>query len=195
MNCQYCGKTFSSGYNLRRHENDYCPSREYNDDFEGEPDEETSGSSYDEGKSDEETSGSSYDENNTEDGGDTEEEIDPWATMIDDAKETVRPEYDEQLKMLQMDGEEESAAKQEAFEKVLPDLQKEFADVYVDNLRWMKALKKDPIHKKIMETKEAFVNDDSFDPDEALTAAVDKRKFLLNQLLLDQGHFSDSDDD
>ena len=173
---------FSSGYNLRRHENDYCPSREYNDNFEEEE-------SYDE-----ETSGSSHDENNTEDDGDTEE-IDPWATMIDDAKETVRPEYDEQLQILQTAGREENAAKQEAFEKVLPDLQKEFADVYVDNLRWMQALKKDPIHKKIMQTKEAYVNDDSFDPGEALFAAVDKRKFLLKELLQDQGHFSDSDDD
>ena len=59
----------------------------------------------------------------------------------------------------------------------------------------MKALKKDPVHKKIMETKEARVNEESFDPDEALSAAVDKRKFLLKQLLEDQGRFSDSDYD
>jgi hypothetical protein len=113
--------------------------------------------------------------------------------MIDDAKATVRPEYDEFMKTLQMDGQEESAAKQEAFENVLPELQKEFADV--DNLRWIKALKKDPVHRKIMETKETFVNEDSFDPDEALSAAVDKRKLLLKQLLEDQGRFSDSDED
>jgi hypothetical protein len=58
------------------------------------------------------------------------------------------------MKTLQMDGQEESAAKQEAFENVLPELQSEFADVYVDNLRWMKALKNYPVHRKIMETKE-----------------------------------------
>jgi hypothetical protein len=86
------------------------------------------------------------------------------------------------------------AAKQETFENVLPELQKEFADVYVDNLRWMKALKNDPVHRKIMETKETLANEDSFDPDEALSAAVDKRKFLLRQLLEDQGRFSDSDE-
>ena len=87
-----------------------------------------------------------------------------------------------------MDGQEESAAKQK-----VPELQKEF-DVYVDNLRWMEALKNDPVHRKIMETKETFANEDSFDPDEALSAAVDKRKFLLKQLLEDQGRFSDSDE-
>ena len=46
-----------------------------------------------------------------------------------------------------------------------------------------------------METKDALVNEESFDPDEALSAAVDKRKFLLKQLLEDQGRFSDSDYD
>jgi hypothetical protein len=44
--------------------------------------------------------------------------------MIDDAKATVRPEYDEFIKTLQIDGQEESAAYQEAFENVLPELQK-----------------------------------------------------------------------
>ena len=112
---------------------------------------------------------------NSENDGEMKEEIDPWATMIDDAKATVRPEYDEVVKTLQMDGQRESEAKQEAFESVLPELQKEFADVYVDNLRWMKALKNDPVHRKIMETKETFANEDSFDPDEALSAAIDKR--------------------
>ena len=53
----------------------------------------------------------------------------------------------------------------------------------------MKALKKDLIHKKIMATRDDNVDNDMFDPDEAMTAAVDKRKFLLKRLLEDQGHF------
>ena len=65
----------------------------------------------------------------------------------------------------------------------------------MDNIRWIQAFKKDPVHRKIMQTKEALINEDSFDPDEALPAAVDKRKFLLKKLLKDQERFSDSDDD
>lgn len=94
-----------------------------------------------------------------------------------------------------MNGVEESVAKQKAFEKILPDLMNEFTNVYVDNLHWIKALKKDPIHEKIMKTKEALVNEESFDPEEALSAAIDKRKFLLKRLLKGQGRFSDGDDD
>ena len=52
----------------------------------------------------------------------------------------------------------------------------------------MKALKKDPIHKKIMATHD-YVNTNMFDPDEAIAAAVKKRKFLLKRLLEDQGRF------
>ena len=46
-------------------------------------------------------------------------------------------------------------------------------------------MKTDPIHKQIMKTKDAFANDDNFDPQEALEAAVDKRKFLMKRLFGD----------
>ena len=50
-------------------------------------------------------------------------------------------------------------------------------------------LKKDPIHKKIMASRDDYVNNDMFDQDEAIAAAVDKRKFLLKRPLEDQGRF------
>ena len=68
--------------------------------------------------------------------------------------------------------------------------QKDLTDVYMDNLAWMKALKKDPIHKKIMATLDNYVNNDMFDQVEAsISAAVDKRKFLLKRLLENQQRF------
>ena len=79
--------------------------------------------------------------------------------------------------------------KKEAFEKILPVFQKELGDVYMNNLAWMKVLRKDPIHKKIMATRDDYVNNDMFDQDEAIAAAVDKRKFLLKPLLEDQRRF------
>ena len=191
--CDRCLKRFSSYYNVRRHKANLCAYAKIDDNASM----EGGGSSYSDEQSvdsfpDEESVTETENNENSEDDGEIKEEIDPWETMIDDAKATVRLENDEFMKTLQMDGQEESAAKQKAFENVLPELQKEFADVYVDNLRWMKALKNDPVHRKIMETKEIFANEDSFDPDEALSAAIDKRKFLLKQILEDQGRFSDS---
>ena len=46
-------------------------------------------------------------------------------------------------------------------------------------------MKKDPIHQQTVKTKDAFANDDNFDPGEGLEAAVDKRKFLMKRLFGD----------
>ena len=121
----------------------------------------------------------------------SDEEIDPWTTLINDAASQVRDQYDDILQALLMEGHDESEAKGEAFEKVLPIFQKELGDVYMDNLAWMKALKKDPIHKKIMATRDDYVNNNMFDPDEAIAAAVKKRKFLLKRRLEAQGRFQE----
>ena len=60
---------------------------------------------------------------------------------------------------------------------------------------WMKQLKNDPVHKKIMQTRDAFMDSDDFDPEEAIEAAVDKGKFLINRLLKDYSFSEDSDDE
>ena len=119
----------------------------------------------------------------------SEEEIDPWTTLINDAASKVRDQYEDILQALLMEGHNESEAKQEAFEKILPVFQNELPDVYMNNLASMKALRKAPIHKKIMATRDDYVNNDMFDQDEAIAAAVDKRKFLLKRLLEDQRCF------
>ena len=119
----------------------------------------------------------------------SDEEIDSWSTLINDAAFKVRDQYDDILQALLMEGHDTSKAKEEAFEKNLPVFQKKLGDVYMDNLAWMKALKKDPIHKKIMATREDYVNNNMFDPNEAIAAAVKKRKFLLKWLLEGQGRF------
>ncbi len=64
-------------------------------------------------------------------------------------------------------------------------LQKELELIYMERLLWMRQLKNDPVHKKIMQTKDAFVDNDDFDPEEAMEAAVNKRKFLIKRLLKD----------
>ena len=65
----------------------------------------------------------------------------------------------------------------------------------MDRLSWMKQLKNDPVHKKIMQTKDAFVDNDHFDLEEAMQAAVDKRKFLIKKLLKDYTFTEESDDE
>ena len=46
-----------------------------------------------------------------------------------------------------------------------------------------------------MQTKDALVNDDDFDPEEAIEVAVNKRKFLIKRRLKDYSFTEDSDDE
>jgi len=86
---------------------------------------------------------------------------------------------------LMQSGLDEQSAGEEAYSNILPTLQKDLESIYKDRLLWMKKLKSDPVHKKIMQTKDDFVTDDNFDPEEAIEAAVEKRKFLFKRLLKD----------
>ena len=47
----------------------------------------------------------------------SEEGIDPWITLINDAASKVRDQYDDILQALLVEGHDESEAKQEPFEK------------------------------------------------------------------------------
>ena len=46
-----------------------------------------------------------------------------------------------------------------------------------------------------MQTKDTFANDDDFDPEEAMEAAVNKKKFLISRHLKDYNFTEDSDDE
>jgi hypothetical protein len=52
---------------------------------------------------------------------------------------------------------DEQCAKDKAYSHTLPKLQKEMENIYMERLMWMKQLKKDPVRKKIMQTKDALV--------------------------------------
>ena len=71
--------------------------------------------------------------------------------------------------------------------------QKELASIYMGRL-CIKQLKNDPVHKKIMQTKDTFAYNDDFDQDEAIQAAVHKRKHLIKKLLKDYSFNVDDND-
>ena len=73
----------------------------------------------------------------------------------------------------------EIEAKKKDFSEILPVLRKELVNVYLDHLQWMTEMKRDPVHRKIMKTRDALIDEDHFDRDEALAAAIKMRKFTL----------------
>ena len=165
-----------------------------------ESDDETSVSSKDifspsdDDKSSEETDDTSNEGESSEQTNDSDEEADPWRALIDEATAELHTKHSELVQSFENDGFSEIDAKKQAFAAISPELRKELGNVYMDRLQWMSQLKRDPVHRKIMKTRDAFVAGDEFDPDEALAAAVKKRKFLLERMLEDRQHFPDEDD-
>ncbi len=111
------------------------------------------------------------------------EEKDPWMPMVKEAMEQHRPDFEEIKTNLIHSGLDEQSAGEKVYLNVLTMLQKELESIYMERLLWMKQLKNDPEHKKIMQTKNAFVDNDDFYSEEAMEAAVNKRKFLIKRLL------------
>ena len=110
-----------------------------------------------------------------------EYESDPWAPLKAEAAQQSLLEFEELTQTFTAEGFDENEAKDKAYLLIPPKLRKDFQNIYLERLLWIRQLKRDPIHKKIMETRDFFVNDDNFDHREALEAAIDKRKFLLKR--------------
>ena len=124
----------------------------------------------------------------------SETEEDPWMPLVDEAMQKHKTAFEEMKINLMQSGLDEQSAVEEAYSNILPTLQKDLENIYKDRLLWIKQLKRDPVHKKIMQTKDDFVSYDNFDPEEAIEAAVEKRKFLFKRLLKDYT-FADSDEE
>ncbi len=111
-----------------------------------------------------------------------EYESDPCASLKAEATRQNLSEFEELTQNFTAEGFDENEAKDKAYLLIVPKLRKDLQNIHLKRLLWIRQLKKDPIHKKIMETRDVFVNDDNFDHREALEAAIDTRKFLLKRL-------------
>ena len=122
-----------------------------------------------------------------------EYESDPWAHLEAEATQQNLSEFEELTQKFTAEGFDENEAKDKAYLLIVPKLRKDLQNIYLKRLLWIRQLKKDPIHKRIMETRDVFVNDDNFDHREALEAAIDKRKFLLKRFFRNTRYPSDID--
>ena len=89
----------------------------------------------------------------------------------------------EEMRMSLIDsGLDAKSALEKAYSNIFPQLQKELEGIYMERLLSMNQPKNDPVHKKIMQTKEAFVENDDFDQKKRLKPLL-KRKFLIKRIL------------
>ena len=152
MSCQFCGRHFNRGYNLRRHEKEYCPIREQERNM-SQTDSDSQERDFQDDVSTTSTQGS---EISTDNKSETEEEMDPWLPLIEEAKQIINIAFEEMKESLINRGLDEQSAKDNAYSNILPELQKELENIFIECRVWMKQIKEDPVHKKIMQTKDAL---------------------------------------
>jgi hypothetical protein len=115
--------------------------------------------------------------------------------LIHEAKLKLLDKFQENVESLNNEGFSEVEAKRQSFSELLPKLTKQLEDIYVERLLWMSHMKKDPIHKKIMQTRDNLIDADLLDREEAFYSALEKRKFLFKCLLEKEQHYSDDESD
>ena len=129
MNCRFCGKSFNRGFNLRRHESEYCPLQDRNSSIESDSDQSTGMSTKRKyADTDDSTSESDSDHSDyTDEDQENEHETDPWASLKMEAVTKNMPEFQELTETFTADGLEEEEAKDKAYLTILPKLRKDLS--------------------------------------------------------------------
>ena len=189
--CKICSRGFSKPYNLRRHYQRVHPTasppkleRQARGGFTniGDTDDvsmqQCGGSVYKSDDTDSEGSedNEDVDSMNNNVGSDSESDSESDTSIdSDDDEDNSNSVFDPIIE----DTEEELG--KNATHK---DIQKKFRRNLVREIRWCHMLRKNKIYKKIMETvRELRDGPEQYDRDEALSAAVHRRRFLVNRLV------------
>ena len=110
------------------------------------------------------------------------ENLEPWLRILGEAEKRHQTQLNALINEYEGDGDSENVARVKAENALLPVYRKELRKVLLENLQWMRAMKKDPTFKKVMETQKELKDTEGFDWLESTELAIDKRKFLLNRL-------------
>ena len=136
---------------------------------------------YEDSEESEENEQSEVSSQGTEPSREQTESLDPWSRIFDEEKRH-ETHLNALINEYEGNGDSENVARVKAENALLPVYRKELRKVLLENLQWMRAMKKDPTFKKVMETQKELKDTEGFDWLESTELAIDKRKFLLNRL-------------
>ena len=108
--------------------------------------------------------------------------LEPWSRILDEAEKRHETQLNALINEYEGDGDSGNVARIKAVNALVTVYKKELRKVLLENLQWMRAMKKDPTFKKVMETQKEVKDTEGFDWLESAELAIDKRKFLLNRL-------------
>ena len=85
-----------------------------------------------------------------------EYESDPSAPLKAQAAQQSLSEFEDLTQNFTAEGFDENEAKDKAYLLILPKHRKDLQNIYLERLLWIRHLKRDPIHKKIMEEEKIY---------------------------------------
>ena len=129
MSCKFCRKQFNRGYNLQRHEKEYCPLRAQEKNM-SQTDSDSQERDFQDNVST--TSTDASETSMRSDKSETEEEMYPWIPLIEEEKQRINIALEEMKESLINTGLDGQSAKDKAFSNMLPKLQKELENIYME---------------------------------------------------------------
>ena len=119
-----------------------------------------------------------------EEDGKEEDSDDPWRLLIEEVFERCQSEFDKRVtKRMAEKWVDEEEARKKVYDNMLPTYRKALANVFVKEILWFEAMKKERIYLSVKNTVSDLKLLDDYDTEEAWKSAVNKRKFLLDTIL------------
>ena len=107
------------------------------------------------------------------------ENLEPGSRIFDEAEKRHETHLNTLINEYEGNGDSENVAHMKAENALIRVYRKELRKVFLENLQWMRAIKKSTF-KKVFETQKELKDTEEFDWLEWTELAIDKRKFLLN---------------
>ena len=91
------------------------------------------------------------------------ENLAPWLRILDKAEKRHETQVNALINEYEGNGDSENVARVKAENALLPVYRKELRKVLLENLQWMRAMKKDPTFKKMIEARKELKDTEEFD--------------------------------
>ena len=113
-----------------------------------------------------------------------EEDRNPWKVILNEVYQKMDPMRDASIdKIMQEDEITHEEVTKHVYDALVPAYTKELMKVYKKYLRLLKGFQRDSTHRTIWKTMKRLKEEEDYDEDESIDAAVNERKFLLQRTL------------
>ena len=113
-----------------------------------------------------------------------EEDSNPRKFILNDVYQKLDPIHDVSVdKTMQANGITYEEATKHVCDALMSEYTKELMKIYIKYLRLLKGLQQHSTYRKIWNTKKRLIEEEVYDEDESIDAAVNQRKFLLQRML------------